>query len=205
MRIGTCVSHFIGSYLRRLHELIIGSQGSDAVFLTERVGAVNDVLFHGIHIGGGSCNLRLRYRLVWFRLSRCFAGVGLSTFHLHTAVVAVPINIEADRFANVAEFHIVVSSNTIRFHLHLLPIDKNTMVAAFSEDSRSIGGSSACDNSADKKARKHREDLLLHGKASLFLIYYSFTIIKRLFQQKIFKMPEQPAHTSADWNLRQRR
>ena len=37
------------------------------------------------------------------------------------------------------------------------------------------------------------------------MIYYSFTIIKRLFQQKIFKRPEQPAHTSADWNLRQRR
>ena len=33
----------------------------------------------------------------------------------------------------------------------------------------------------------------------------SKSTLKRLFQQKIFKRPEQPAHTSADWNLRQRR
>ena len=147
-------------------------------------------MFHGL------C-LRRRYRR--------FAGVRLFRFDLYTFGIAVPADIEADLFANVPQLHIVVAVDDIGFHLHLLPIDKNTMAAAFSEDSRSIGGSSACDNSADKKARKHREDLLLHGKASLFLIYYSFTIIKRLFQQKIFKRSEQPAHTSADWNLRQRR
>ena len=177
MRIGTCGSHFIGPHLRGAHQLIIGSQSCDASLRTEGVGASYNILLCSTHIR------RRSSRRNSFS-GGSLAGVRRTGFNLHTSAVRIPEHIEADRFANVAEFHIVVSSNTIRFHLHLLPIDKNTMAAAFSEDSRSIGGSSACDNSADKKAR---------------------TIIKRLFQQKIFKRPEQPAHTSADWNLRQRR
>ena len=43
--------HFVGPHLRRLHELITGDQNGNAVFLTECVGTVHDVLFHGIHIG----------------------------------------------------------------------------------------------------------------------------------------------------------
>ena len=74
--------HFIGSHLRGLHELVAGGQGSDAVFLSERVGAVNDVLFHGVYIGiiGRGCGFWLRYRLVGFCLCWRFTGVGVGNW-----------------------------------------------------------------------------------------------------------------------------
>ena len=146
--------HFISPYLRRLHELIVGSQGCNAVFLTECVGAFHEVLFHGIHIGiiGRGCGFWMRFRFIGFCLCRRFAGVGLAAFHLHTAVNAVPINIKTDLFANVTELDVVVAFDTVGFHLYFPSIDKYAMGAALGHDPGSIRrGGDAHHQQAGKK------------------------------------------------------
>ena len=50
-------SHLIGADLRRLHELVVDAQHSNAIFFAQGIGAVNDVLFQCIHIDGGRCVL----------------------------------------------------------------------------------------------------------------------------------------------------
>ena len=173
MRIDAAGSHFIGSYLCGLHELVAGGQGSDAVFLTERVGAVNDVLFHGIHIGiiGRDCGFWMRFRFIGFCLCRCFAGVGLVAFHLHTAVNAVPIDLKSHCLAHVPQLDVVVAVNDIGFHLHFFSIYDNAMVTALRHDPGGDRGRAAGQHCADEKTCKHGENLLLHKKSSCFLIY----------------------------------
>ena len=93
-------------------------------------------------------------------LLRGHAGVGLPAFHLHTAVVTVPIDIEADLFPNVPQLHIVVAVYDIGFHLHLLPINKDAMGAALSHDSGGIGrGGDACQQQAGQETCRKTSSL----------------------------------------------
>ena len=130
---GVC-RHLIRPHLRRLHELVVGGQRCDTPLGAECVGAVHDVLFHGIYIGSGSCNLRLRYRLVSFHLCGCFTGVGTICFDLHRSVLGIPINIEADRLADVTELEVVVSVDVVRFDLNGSTVEENRRGAALCED-----------------------------------------------------------------------
>jgi len=59
VRIDGMRSHLIGADLRRLHELVIDTQRGNTFFTPQRIGAVCDILFHGIHIIGRRRNLRL--------------------------------------------------------------------------------------------------------------------------------------------------
>ena len=52
-------SHLIGADLRRLHELVVDTQHSNAIFAPQRIGAVHNILFHGIHIIGRRRSLQL--------------------------------------------------------------------------------------------------------------------------------------------------
>ena len=82
----------------------------------------------------------------------CGSGVGLSAFHLHTAVNAVPEDIETDLFANVPQLHIVVAVDDIGFHLYFPSIDKYAMGTALGHDPGSIRrGSDASQQQAGKK------------------------------------------------------
>lgn len=146
--------HFIGSHLRRLHELVAGGQGCNAVFLTECIGTVHDVLFHCIHIGiiGRGCGFWMRFRFIGFCLCRRFAGVGLAAFHLHTTVNAVPIDLESHCLAHVPELDVVVAFDTVSFHLHFFSIYDNAMVTALRHDPGGIGrGGDAHHQQAGKK------------------------------------------------------
>ena len=59
VRIDGMRSHLIGADLRRLHELVVDTQHSNAIFAPQRIGAVYNILFHGIHIIGRRRSLRL--------------------------------------------------------------------------------------------------------------------------------------------------
>ena len=52
VRIDGMRSHLIRANLRRLHELVVDAQHSNAIFFAQGIGAVNDVLFQCIHIDG---------------------------------------------------------------------------------------------------------------------------------------------------------
>ena len=69
----------------------------------------------------------------------CGSSVGLIALYLHTAIGTIPINIEPDPLANVRQLHIVVAVDDIGFHLHLLPIYIDTVIAALGHDSGGIG------------------------------------------------------------------
>ena len=121
--------HFIGSDLRRLHEFVAGGQGRDAVFLSEPVGAVHDVLFHGVYIGiiGRGCGFWLRFRFIGFCLCWRFTGVGLSAFYLHTAVGAVPIDLKSHCLAHIPQLDIVVAVDGVSGHVGFLSIHKDAV------------------------------------------------------------------------------
>ena len=123
-------SHFFCPYLRRLHEFGIDSQSRDALLSAEDIGAVNDVLFHGIHIGiiGGDCGFWLWRGFDDFVLCWFFAGVRFSALHLHTAVLAIPINLETNSLADVPEPHIVAAADVIGGHVGFLSIHKDAVV-----------------------------------------------------------------------------
>ena len=59
VRIDGMRSHLVGSYLRRLHEPVVDAQHSNAIFAPQRIGAIHNILLHGIHIIGRRRNLRL--------------------------------------------------------------------------------------------------------------------------------------------------
>ena len=141
-------SHLVGSYLRRLHEPVVDAQCSNAIFAPQRIGAVDDVLF----CGGNICLRRMFHGLCLRRLFWRFAGVRLFRFDLHTFGIAVPADIEADLFANVPQLHIVVSFDTIGFHLYFPSIDKYTVGAALCHDPGGIGrGGDASQQQAGEK------------------------------------------------------
>ena len=147
-------SHLIGANLRRLHELVVDAQHSNAIFFTQGIGAVNDVLFHGIHIGiiGGDCGFWLRSGFNDSVLCRFFAGVRFSALHLHTAVLTIPINLETNSLADVPQLHIVVAVDDIGFHLHFFSIYDNAVGAALRHDPGSIRrGGDAHHQQAGKK------------------------------------------------------
>ena len=127
-------SHLIGADLRRLHELVVDAQHSNAIFFTQGIGAVNDVLL----CSGDICLRRLLHGLCLRRRYRRFAGVRLFRFDLYTFGIAVPADIEADLFANVPQLHIVVAVDDIGFHLHFFSIYDNAMVTALCHDPGSI-------------------------------------------------------------------
>ena len=120
--VGICAagSHFVSPHLRRLHELVAGGQGCNAVFLSECVGTVYDILFHGAYIGiiGRGCGFWMRFRFIRFCLCRCFAGVRDAGFHLHTLGIAVPKDLKSHCLAHVPELDVVVAVDDIGFHLH---------------------------------------------------------------------------------------
>ena len=178
---GICAAggHFIGSYLRGLHEFVAGGQGRDAVFLSERVGAVHDVLFHGVYIGiiGRGCGFWLRFRFIGFCLCWRFTGVGLSAFYLHTTVDRIPVYIETDLLAHVPQLHIVVSSNVVGFHFHLLTIHKDGLPGRFRRDPGCDRDRAAGQRRADHHAGEHHTDILshifalVHLSASILTVY----------------------------------
>ena len=59
VRIDGMRSHLIGADLRRLHEPVVDAQRGNAFFTPQRIGAVHDILLHGIHIIGRPRDLRL--------------------------------------------------------------------------------------------------------------------------------------------------
>ena len=113
----------------------------------------------------------MRFRFIGFCLCRCFAGVELVAFHLHTAVNAVPIDLKSHCLAHVPQLDVVVAVNDIGFHLHFFSIYDNAMVTALRRDPGGDHGRAAGQHCADEKTCKHGENLLLHKKSSCFLIY----------------------------------
>ena len=127
MRVDTAGGHLVGPDLRRLHEPVVDAQRGNAIFFTQGIGAVNDVLFQCIHIDGGRCILRPRQRFVGFRLCRGFTGVRFSALHLHTAVLTIPINLETNSLADVPEPHIVADVDVVRRQADFLTVYKDAV------------------------------------------------------------------------------
>ena len=129
MGVDTAGSHFLCPYLRRLHELLVDLQRRNSLLSADSIDAVYNVLFQGIHIGiiGGGCGFWLRNGVDDFSLCRFFTSIRLPTLHLHTFGIAVPIDLEAHRLADVPEPHIVAAADGIGGHVGFLSIHKNAV------------------------------------------------------------------------------
>ena len=148
MRVDAARSHLVGADLRRLHELVVDAQRGNAIFFAQGIGPIHDVLL----CSGNICLRRLLHGLCLRRRYRRFAGVRLFRFDLYTFGIAVPADIEADLFANVPQLHIVVSFDTIGFHLYFPSINKYTVGAALCHDPGGIGrGGDASQQQAGEK------------------------------------------------------
>ena len=123
VRVDAAGGHLIRANLCRLHELVVDAQHSNAIFFAQGIGAVNDVLL----CGGNICLRRLLHGLCLRRRYRRFTGVGLAALYLHTFGIAVPVDIEADLFANVPQLHIVVAVDVVRRQVDFLTVYKDAV------------------------------------------------------------------------------
>ena len=123
MRVDAAGSHLVGSYLCRLHELVVDAQRGYPFCAPQRIGAVNDVLL----CSGNICLRRLLHGLCLRRRYRRFAGVRLFRFDLYTFGVAVPVDVEADRSADVAQHNAIVAVDVVRRQADFLPVYKDAV------------------------------------------------------------------------------
>ena len=123
MRVDAAGSHLVGSYLCRLHELVVDTQCGNTFCAPQRIGAVHDILL----CGGNICLRRLLHGLCLRRLFWRFAGVGLARFDLYTFGIAVPADIEAERFADIAQHNVIVAVDVVRRQADFLTVYKDAV------------------------------------------------------------------------------
>ena len=123
VRVDAAGGHLVGADLRRLHEPVVDAQRGNDIFFTQGIGAVNDVLLCSVNI----CLRRLLHGLCLHRRYRRFAGVRLFRLDLHTFGVAVPVDVEADRSADVAQHNIVIAVDVVRRQADFLTVYKDAV------------------------------------------------------------------------------
>ena len=123
VRVDAAGGHLIRANLCRLHELVVDAQRGYSIFFAQGIGAVNDVLL----CSGNICLRGLLHGLCLRRRYRRFAGVGLARFDLYTFGVAVPVDIEADRSADVAQHNIVIAVDVVRRQADFLTVYKDAV------------------------------------------------------------------------------
>ena len=123
MRVDAAGGHLVGSYLRRLHEFGIDSQRRNSLLSADGIGAVNDVLL----CSGNICLRGLLHGLCLRRLFWRFAGVGLARFDLYTFGIAVPVNLESYRLADVAQHDVVIAVDVVRRQADFLTVYKDAV------------------------------------------------------------------------------
>ena len=89
----------------------------------QRIGAVHDVLL----CSGDICLRRLLHGLCLRRRYRRFAGVRLFRFNLHTFGIAVPVNLESYRLADVAQHDVVIAVDVVRRQADFLTVYKDAV------------------------------------------------------------------------------
>ena len=136
VRVDAAGGDLIGADLRRLHEPVVDAQRGNAFCAPQHVGAVNDVLL----CSGNICLRRLLHGLCLRRLLWRFAGVRLFRFDLYTFGIAVPIDIEADRSADVAQHNVIIAVDVVRRQVYFLSIHINAVGAALRCDPGSQNG-----------------------------------------------------------------
>ena len=136
VRVDAAGGHLIRAHLRRLHELVIDTQRGNIFCAPQRIGAVHDILL----CGGNICLRRLLHGLCLRRRYRRFAGVRLFRFDLYTFGVAVPVDIEVDRSADVAQHNVIVAVDVVRRQVYFLSIHINAVGAALRCDPGSQNG-----------------------------------------------------------------
>ena len=89
----------------------------------------------------------------------------------------VPINIETDLLAHVAQLDVVVSCNVVGLHFHLLTIYKDGLPGGFCRDPGRDRDRAAGQRRADHHAGEHHTDILshifalVHLSASILTVY----------------------------------
>jgi len=147
------------SFLHSEHTVLVLAHIGDLIHiavaagdLVARLGLGHDIRLCVVSFLSSHCHaLRLR--------GSC-AGIRLIALNLDTAVGAVPMNIETNRLADIAEHHIVVAVDSVCGHLHFLTIDKEPMAAQLSNDAGRIGHGAAKEHGADQKTGDKGSDSL---------------------------------------------
>ena len=178
MRIDAARSHLIRANLCRLHEPVVDAQRGNAIFFAQGVGAVNDVLL----CSGDICLRGLLHGLCLRRRYRRFAGVRLFRFDLYTFGIAVPIDIEADRSADVAQHNIVIAVDVVRRQADFLPVYKDAVCGkrCFQRFHRLRCRCAQCQS--EDCAAEDETDILhsFHGVASFIMFWYAHHITSKV-------------------------
>ena len=94
-----------------------------------------------------------------FRRRRSFAGVGLVALNFHRAI---PVDIEANGFADVSELHVVVAADVVCLQINADAVHIDTLNAAFRQYSRSSLSCRRCQRRPDKEACEEQKCCFLH-------------------------------------------
>ena len=144
--------HLLRPDLRRLCQLLAGSERRSAVFSADGIGAVDDLLFDGVHILG-----ILPFLGGWaVHQDRRLSGVVSGAVHLHAVL---PEHVESHSLPNVPELDVVIPANIIRLHLHPLSVHIDGLGAALCQDACSVSRGAAYQRCSDGHAGEQQPNI----------------------------------------------